>query len=121
MEQREVLMRLGAIGTARRGQITSQNVYQWERRNGVIRVREATRAAILVVRSFGCEGGEGASGGAGRGQEGHHELASSLSDLDFCPPQTLCRQAASLQTVSFSRAHTQAVLALFRPNADDFC
>jgi hypothetical protein len=47
--------------------------------------------------------------------------ASSLSDLDFCPPQTLCRQAASLQTVSFSRAHTQAVLALFRPNADDFC
>jgi len=33
--------------------VSSQNVYQWERKNGALRVRDVTRANILSVRDFG--------------------------------------------------------------------
>ena len=33
--------------------VSTVNVYKWETRNGPIRVREATKAAILSIRDFG--------------------------------------------------------------------
>ncbi len=33
--------------------VSSQNVYQWERKDGALRVRAATRANILGIRDFG--------------------------------------------------------------------
>ena len=50
--------------------VTSQNVYQWERRNGPIRVREATRAAILVVRGLGSREAKERLAGMAKGKKG---------------------------------------------------
>ena len=56
--------------------VSVQNVYQWERKNGPIRVRDATRTAILAVRDL-CLGGEGADGRA--------EIAIEQGDLTGVP------------------------------------
>ena len=50
--------------------VTSQNVYQWERRNGPIRVREATRAAILAVRGLGSREAKERLAGMAEGRKG---------------------------------------------------
>lgn len=55
--------------------ISSQNVYQWERKDGPLRVREATKAST-VGQDAGFTGSEGAPGGVGRGQDGSHEAIS---------------------------------------------
>ena len=46
-------LRLTQEGFGKLVGVSSQNVYQWERKNGAIRVREATKAAILAMRDFG--------------------------------------------------------------------
>ncbi|MEI6336938.1 MAG: helix-turn-helix domain-containing protein [Methylococcaceae bacterium] len=33
--------------------VTSQNVYQWERKDGALRVRDVTRASIVAIRDMG--------------------------------------------------------------------
>jgi len=45
-------LRLTQGGFGRLVGFASRNVYQWERKNGLLRVREATRTAILAVE--GC-------------------------------------------------------------------
>ena len=46
-------LHLSAVDFARLLDVTGQAVHMWEKRNGPIRVRHTTRAAILSIRTLG--------------------------------------------------------------------
>ena len=46
-------LRLSQAEFARLLQVTDQSVYNWEKKDGAIRVRETTRAALLPLRAMG--------------------------------------------------------------------
>ena len=46
-------LRLSAVDFARLLDVTGQAVHMWEKRNGPLRVRHTTRAAILAIRTLG--------------------------------------------------------------------
>ncbi len=45
-------LRLTQTAFARLVGVSGQNAYQWERKNGPLRVRDATKAAILAIRNL---------------------------------------------------------------------